>query len=329
MVSGAGGDSDRDSGRRWAPARSSSTVGPNRRGSGPGGVSSPRDDRRVLMRRRVRRVSRARPSRPVPPASSSVRGARRKLARVNRKRVALAGVPKNSRRITSFEVSGKLPGVLSRVGRLVSLGRPVASRRSTPVPFQILASTRDAPAAHLGKAACDHDEPAQTSRAPPRRSQRRGRRSSIPRTSPRRSFLPLSRGISAAARSPASPSSPRATPPSAGRRESPRRKGGFFAKPRTRPRSSRRVTREERRDRDRGMVLTCANPACTRGVRPRSPRRVLNPPPARSPRARRPPKEEAPSQDPKIPKKTKQTFSHRPVPTAGHPHVAQGMDPTG
>ena len=58
MVSGAGGDSDRDSGRRWAPARSSSTVGPNRRGSGPGGVSSPRDDRRVLMRRRVRRVSR-------------------------------------------------------------------------------------------------------------------------------------------------------------------------------------------------------------------------------------------------------------------------------
>ena len=319
MVSGAGGDSDRDSGRRWAPARSSSTVGPNRRGSGPGGVSSPRDDRRVLMRRRVRRVSPARPSRPVPPASSSVRGARRKLARVNRKRVALAGVPKNSRSITSFEVSGKLPGVLSRVGRLVSLGRPVASRRSTPVPFQILASTRDAPAAHLGKAACDHDEPAQTSRAPPRRSQRRGRRSSIPRTSPRRSFLPLSRGISAAARSPASPSSPRATPPSAGRRESPR----------TRPRSSRRVTREERRDRDRGMVLTCANPACTRGVRPRSPRRVLNPPPARSPRARRPPKEEAPSQDPKIPKKTKQTFSHRPVPTAGHPHVAQGMDSTG
>lgn len=52
-----------------------------------------------------------------------------------------------------------------------SLGRPVDTG-----PVQIPASTRRAPAAHFEKPACDHDEPAQTLRAPPRRSQ--GRRSS-------------------------------------------------------------------------------------------------------------------------------------------------------
>jgi len=77
----------------------------------------------------------------------------------------------NSSRWLGCQKTRKFRGVrkvarcpLSR--RSSSLGRPVALRRSTPVPFKIPASTLRAPAAHFEKAACDHDEPSQTLRAP-------------------------------------------------------------------------------------------------------------------------------------------------------------------
>lgn len=324
MVSGAGGVPDsRDSMcRRWAPARSS-TVGPRWGGSGPGGESSPRDDRRVLMRCRVRRVHPARPSRHVARPSSSVRRVRRKL---DRKLVALAGVPKNSqvsRCQESCQVSSLASVLVSRPAgrvppvdagsvqnpRVHSSGASCALRKSGVRPRRAFANVEGTPTLL---------HPTEPHTPPP---------NLIPPVLP--PLIPRDPRGSTVRRVALEPAR---DPPLRGEKEEPPWEGRVFRQTPNKAallpaRDPRRETRTRSGD-GADVRQSGVHPRGASQTAPTRPKPAPRPLPARAPTAKRG------GSLPKRPQKSQKknqtnVFPHHPHTCAGHPHVAQGMDPTG
>ena len=258
----------------WAP--SSSRASP---GAGAGGVPWD-DERRVLMRRRVSYARRVRPSRPVTrPPSYRVEVSRPARASKtggleNFLSAFLTRVPNFSQRnravarcpVVHWTRSG------TRRNQRVRSSRPLASRQlrsskkgrattTSPLNDQCLRRPR------RPRPFQDFTQP--SSRVPSRRTHPDPR---VPRgvhTAPARH----------AARE----------PPSGASRSRARAPRSRVFKPRREPPLTRHAHRGSARDDRRTMGLMCANPACTRGVRPIPSPRVPNSPPlGPSPPPRRP-----------------------------------------
>lgn len=258
----------------WAP--SSSRASP---GAGAGGVPWD-DERRVVMRRRVSCARRVRPSRPVTrPPSYRVEVSRPARASKtggleNFLSAFLTRVPNFSQRnravarcpVVHWTRSG------TRRNQRVRSSRPLASRQlrsskkgrattTSPLNDQCLRRPR------RPRPFQDFTQP--SSRVPSRRTHPDPR---VPRgvhTAPARH----------AARE----------PPSGASRSRARAPRSRVFKPRREPPLTRHAHRGSARDDRRTMGLMCANPACTRGVRPIPSPRVPNSPPlGPSPPPRRP-----------------------------------------
>ena len=250
---------------------------PSRAGAGAGGVPWD-DERRVLMRRRVSYARRVRPSRPVTrppsyrvevsrPARASKTGGLENFSFFN-SGAKLFTTKQGCRQVSvvDWTRSG------TRRNQRVRSSRPLASRQlrsskkgrattTSPLNDQCLRRPR------RPRPFQDFTQP--SSRVPSRRTHPDPR---VPRgvhTAPARH----------AARE----------PPSGASRSRARAPRSRVFKPRREPPLTRHAPRGSARDDRRTMGLMCANPACTRGVRPKPSPRVPNSPPlGPSPPPRRP-----------------------------------------
>ena len=251
----------------WAPS-SSHRADLSRAGAGAGGVPWD-DERRVLMRRRVSYARRVRPSRPVTrPPLVSRRGvsprARVKNWRARKLQLFLLGCQ------TFHNETGLSPGALWFTGleaapdeTSVSDPRVHSRRASCAVRKRGVRPRR----AHSTTSVCGAPAVLDPSKTSPNLH-----RASLP-------DAPTRIRASPAGYTPLPHVTRRASPRPEASRSRARAPRSRVFKPRREPPLTRHAHRGSARDDRRTMGLMCANPACTRGVRPKPPPRVPNSPP--------------------------------------------------
>ena len=281
LVGSEGARSPIDSGGFcWAP--SSSRASP---GAAAGGVPWD-DERRVLMRRRVSYARRVRPSRPVTrPPSYRVEVSR--PARASK----TGGLENFSfsffTRVPNFSQTGLSPGVSLSPGIPVVHWTRSGTRRNQRVRSSRPLASRQLRSSKKGRATTTSPLNDQCLRRPRRPRPFQDFTQPSSRVPSRRTHPDprVPRGVhTAPARHAAR------EPPSGASRSRARAPRSRVFKPRREPPLTRHAPRGSARDDRRTMGLMCANPACTRGVRPKPSPRVPNSPPLGPPPPPRRPK---------------------------------------